>query len=374
MRLVGDSPAKCSFDAGQWWDSSWLELEFAIFLATLLAISREYNRKDTDNFTLLHADDRRNEVAILVGIDGTDGWIANVPFLRNLDYDTKFSGSWVRMICRDRDGPNTRYFRGPVAQGAGLVDAMVQARMFIRTRQNQGVDEPIILTGYSRGAAAVVAVAKWLGDIPVEALMLFDCVDRHVYVDSSVIPNNVQNVLHVRRHPQTESRISFGSSGTKVASVETNYDQRFFMCTHGGMGGCPWELTAQGKKNGLTRNSRIREGFPDYHTTRVTFAKDKEISTQVFLSCLPFMRQYGFWRSSSKPKSNAKSSSSPSSAKYIVSTRSSKLNVREGPGTSYKRSGSLARGTIVNVVESRGKWRKLVSGGWVHGDYLRTKT
>jgi uncharacterized protein YraI len=64
------------------------------------------------------------------------------------------------------------------------------------------------------------------------------------------------------------------------------------------------------------------------------------------------------------------SSNTSSQTRYVTASR---LNVRSGPSTRYRRIGSLARGTRVNVIDSSGSWRKvqLSSGsGWVHGRYL----
>lgn len=54
------------------------------------------------------------------------------------------------------------------------------------------------------------------------------------------------------------------------------------------------------------------------------------------------------------------------------------LNIREGPGTNYTKTGSLLKGAQVEVVTQNGPWSKirLKSGitGWVHSDYLQLST
>lgn len=60
----------------------------------------------------------------------------------------------------------------------------------------------------------------------------------------------------------------------------------------------------------------------------------------------------------------------------IVTT--SVLNIREGPGTDYPKTGSLLKGAQVDVVKQNGSWLNisLKNGvsGWVHSDYIKTST
>ena len=62
-------------------------------------------------------------------------------------------------------------------------------------------------------------------------------------------------------------------------------------------------------------------------------------------------------------------------ATHVVSA--GPLNVRTGPGLSYRIVGTLAVGTRVTVSDTSGDWRKITHegrGAWVHGDYLRRIT
>lgn len=54
-----------------------------------------------------------------------------------------------------------------------------------------------------------------------------------------------------------------------------------------------------------------------------------------------------------------------------VEVTSRGLNVRSGPGTSFKVLRTLTRGAKVEVVGDRGEWLALAAGGWVHGDYTK---
>ena len=63
-------------------------------------------------------------------------------------------------------------------------------------------------------------------------------------------------------------------------------------------------------------------------------------------------------------------------ANYIVTTSSSNLNVRSGAGTKYSKIGSLAKGTVVEVVEIKDGWAKIIfpsanyTNGYVSAQYL----
>lgn len=51
---------------------------------------------------------------------------------------------------------------------------------------------------------------------------------------------------------------------------------------------------------------------------------------------------------------------------------SSRLNVRSGPGTNYKKMGSLQNGELVTVYETNGNWSRIGENKWVCSDYLST--
>ncbi len=227
-------------------------------------------------------------MAIVVGIDGTGS--AFVPGSgRDREYDTTFANSFVSRLCRN-GGPNKMYFRGPVALGGGLVEAISGGLQFIKARRAARVVEPVLLTGYSRGAAGVVSLAARLQRerIDVRAILLFDCVDRHLVVDADEIPNNVGFVYHVIRDPRSGSRESFGNDGMNYRPP-TVYPNAFsFMCTHGGMGGQPWTPGP-----GQSMSDIINEGGTDGRTN-ITFANDAIVSTQVWSHCQNFMSTHGF--------------------------------------------------------------------------------
>lgn len=256
-------------------------------------------------------------MSILVGIDGTGE--AVVPGAdRDAAYDTAFANSFVRRMCNVNS--HSRYFRGPVALGGGLPEAITGGVNYIVSMKRQRPNESVLLTGYSRGAAGVVVIAKRLKDlhINVDALMMFDCVDRHLAFDADEVPNNVLNVCHVIRNPAGRSRLSFDNDGMRYRSP-TNYvlPVRMFMCTHGGMGGTPWQIPS-GKRGtdyidegtgeavySAQTSPSIADGIPgvralremntvrEYHTN-VTYDQDARVSGDIWSYVQPFLRTHGF--------------------------------------------------------------------------------
>ncbi|MEL7497072.1 MAG: hypothetical protein AAFN77_05640 [Planctomycetota bacterium] len=227
---------------------------------------------------------------ILVGIDGTGPRVMPGK-KRNAAYDISFAKSWVRRLCNLHGGKATLYLRGPVMMGGGLVDAVNEGYQYARDYMKRSVNHKVLLTGYSRGAAGVVAIANKLNraKIPVEAIMLFDCVDRHVVIDAEVIPPNVKHVRHVVRNPAAKSRESFSNDGLRFHPEKTDYPAAYqFMCTHGGMGGMPWQPDEDQSGHDI-----IDEGGIDGKTA-VTFAQDARGARQVWDFCTPFFTQHKF--------------------------------------------------------------------------------
>lgn len=224
---------------------------------------------------------------ILAGIDGTGADF--VPGSgRDARYDTAFADSFVRRICA-RGGSLSLYRRGPVGGGGGMVDAVNAAVQHVVRNRATSPAETVLLTGYSRGAAGVVAAAAQLRslNIPVRAMMLFDCVDRHIFIDAETIPSNVEFVHHVMRDPLASSRESFGNDGTRW-TPPTVYSSKHYMCTHGGMGGTPW-IAATGQNP----NDMIDEGGTDGRT-RISYRQDAWVSGKIWTEIQDFLATHRF--------------------------------------------------------------------------------
>jgi hypothetical protein len=134
------------------------------------------------------------------------------------DYQVAMAGSHCNMIYYLNRSSAT-YWRGPdmldlVKRTSGIAANVYQELMrnefppaLLAPGMRQSPKTPIVLVGYSRGAAAVVMVAKMLEeqDIPVAAMFLFDAVDRTIslsHVDK--VPGNVQQCYHAVRNEGAE--------------------------------------------------------------------------------------------------------------------------------------------------------------------------
>ena len=86
---------------------------------------------------------------ILVGIDGSDYHVLPGKS-RDESCDVEFKDSFVSRMCKREPTPNKQYFRGPLLLGGHLESIVTEGHTFIHNRQQAGVNEPILLTGYSR--------------------------------------------------------------------------------------------------------------------------------------------------------------------------------------------------------------------------------
>ena len=245
---------------------------------------------------------------ILGGIDGTgdsdDGVYAN-----------NFAASNVTKLCGNAGSFSiSGYLRGPAWHGsstqgkANAITGWIEQQIKAHQKLNAGgtgvqIAQPkVFLTGYSRGGAAVINAAHQLKrkGVEVHCMLLFDAVDRSTMGDTDEIPNNVNWVFHAMRDPRAGSRESFGNCGTKAAPGVTYYSKQFF-CTHGGMGGTPWdkagdsgkiEEMSTGAKTGVVAAGTLGGGIiggykakqlADKHDfTNVTLAQEKRGTAEVW--------------------------------------------------------------------------------------------
>jgi hypothetical protein len=212
------------------------------------------------------------------------------------EYREAMKNSFVRRIWRHSPLANRYYYRGPDWSGTGpnLIRPHSLVEQIRHFRQSE--DERIYMTGYSRGAAIVINAAVLLRDqrIFVEAMFLFDAVDRSFELDADFIPSNVRNAYHAIRDSSTGSRESFGNCGLQYESGVSHDPTQPFFTTHGGMGGTPWGAAglpglqktieyaisdAAGRAR-LARTTRIDEGGID-GGTNVTLAQEVRGMNQV---------------------------------------------------------------------------------------------
>lgn len=141
---------------------------------------------------------------------------------------TQLTDKSIRLSNNIRPPSNTnffaRYSRGPRVDGfntESLADSMLEEiKIYINECQNQKKPPEIYLIGHSRGGAAVIYIAKKLKDTSINAMFLFDAVDRYISSkhliigipagvtgilaanlldDTDKISNNVEKCYHARR-------------------------------------------------------------------------------------------------------------------------------------------------------------------------------
>ncbi|MBX7169576.1 MAG: LysM peptidoglycan-binding domain-containing protein [Pyrinomonadaceae bacterium] len=194
---------------------------------------------------------------IFAGIDGTsseEGTAENPG-----DYQKSFQNSFVNCLQRNEwqeaQFDKTWYLRGPFTSGFDTRARAEKAYDWVVEQWEKNNAKAVFLGGYSRGAAAVLEVSKWLKyrkNIPVEGLILFDAVDRTNtlgneggnwgnVIFNTPIPDTVKWVIYPQRNIwTTHSRLSFGNCGFMRESNSTIFLHEKFFATHGGMGGTPW--------------------------------------------------------------------------------------------------------------------------------------
>jgi hypothetical protein len=220
---------------------------------------------------------------ILVGIDGTGP-------MSDEKYDTDMANSFVNRLAW-KAGDNNGYWRGPIVPGGGLARAISQAFHFIEQRVNstRGLKD-VLLTGYSRGATGAVVLARKLQDIDIQvsALLLFDCVDMHLFFDAETIPKNVKHALHLTRQAESGSRSSWGNDALWYYPEFTKLERWSYLCTHGAMGGVPSSPSGDETASDFVKESG------SIGTTNVTFADDAKRSAVIWADIQPFCLQHGF--------------------------------------------------------------------------------
>lgn len=177
---------------------------------------------------------------IISGIDGTGDY-------NDIEYKKHFKESYVKKLTSNVEKLNIGiYRRGPSTEGYSTARRGADAANEIAgiAAATAALDKKcgIFLTGFSRGGASVIHAAQLLGErkIGVDALFLFDAVDRAIGVDSAIIPPTVKTVYHALRSKDTDSRTLFSNTGTRYYKEKTKYVHKWFHCTHGAIGGTPW--------------------------------------------------------------------------------------------------------------------------------------
>jgi hypothetical protein len=178
---------------------------------------------------------------IMAGIDGTGDF-------NDASYERKFRNSFVKIFVEDCRPPNSGYYqRGPSMEGSSTEPRGNKAAEFLAFSVDYanklGKPLGVFLAGFSRGGASAIHACQQLKKrgVTVDALFLFDAVDRAYGVSADKIPRNVRSVYHARRDGAADSRGIFGNCGLEREDPSyTAYEEAPFHCTHGAMGGTPW--------------------------------------------------------------------------------------------------------------------------------------
>ncbi|MCY0095184.1 hypothetical protein [Hoeflea ulvae] len=233
---------------------------------------------------------------VIAGIDGTGAY-------NDAEYSRHFRNSYVKQFSSNVGPPSFgHYQRGPSMEGASTKprgeEAARQLVQALAPMQRKGAKVGVFLTGFSRGGAAAIWAARVLADskITVDAMFLFDAVDRAVGLDVDAVSPNVRSVYHARRSTSAESREFFGNCGVRYHKGSTVYHSKWFHCTHGAVGGTPW--TSAGSDGKIYEgNTTISHGMmillpmplsvlarSQHHAnkTKVTLEQEKSGSAKVF--------------------------------------------------------------------------------------------
>ncbi len=222
-------------------------------------------------------------MAILLGIDGTGP-------MSDSEYRAAFRTSFVHHLLRSNPR-NSMYLRGPGWDGLDMSMIIGQGYTFVHLAKLANPSTPVLLTGYSRGAAGVMGVAERLqrDGVTVDGMILFDAVDRAATPIPGEVPANVVACVHAHRSASSFSRWSFDGVARR-SNPPTRICREFDRITHGGMGGTPWPRPAD------ATSEVISEGFPEPTPTMVTYAMDQEGSRAVWGWVQPHARRLGFIR------------------------------------------------------------------------------
>ncbi len=192
-------------------------------------------------------------------IDGTG------PYSQE-EYDLAMARSFCWQIeVKLRSYPAV-YVPGPGnAGGTTRLKAHDGVKAIIDSRK-RGNTKRLYLAGYSRGGATVIQMAKFLKHQTrevIQAMFLFDPVDRDVFLDGSGIPTNVRNVYVIYRDQTIEEvdtpwkpNWGFGErpdydiyarkwmGNCKIVAKDTratNVRETIITgASHGAVGGSPW--------------------------------------------------------------------------------------------------------------------------------------
>jgi hypothetical protein len=233
---------------------------------------------------------------MIIGIEGTGSQEWGPSDLQH---------SFVRRILEQSTMRPKYYFIGPNNEGSDMPSIVNGAWRMMP----DDVTEPLVLLGYSRGAAYVFELAKRFdrkaqGNCEIKVLMLFDCVQRQygMSLDADpTVPDSVANVIHAYRDPRAGSRFSFSNVQPRTSrgpGKHATIVKRMFFGSHGALGGTYWDARS-GEANWQTSagNSLVppddRQLLNIPRTAVTDASRDKQCSEEVARWVWPQLKALG---------------------------------------------------------------------------------
>jgi hypothetical protein len=172
---------------------------------------------------------------MIIGIEGTgsQGWA-----------DADMTRSFVRRALQQSTIRPASYFIGPNDRGSDGQTICDAAHDALKGGYH---NKPVILVGYSRGAAYCMYIAeqaqKW-GAV-IDIMFMFDAVARQrEFAIPDKIPKNVKLCYHAYRDPRAGSRYFFQNVGFTREDTATILEKKMFFGSHGAIGGVSWDAAA----------------------------------------------------------------------------------------------------------------------------------
>ncbi|HEY4253507.1 MAG TPA: hypothetical protein VGM87_20025 [Roseomonas sp.] len=229
---------------------------------------------------------------MIIGIEGTGSqdW-------GNDDLNRTF----VRRVLHQTRLRPCSYFIGPSKSGDDGAEIMDKAEIALR---NGAHNKPVVLVGYSRGAAYCMEIARRLRD-PVDVMVLFDAVARQSDVDlPEKVPSNVKRCIHAYRDPRAGSRYFFQNVGLVHESGLTQFEHKMFFGSHGALGGTSYNAADEESGDTLgnatfTVDDRQHLNIPRQPVTHK--AQDDKCAIDVATWVWPFLLRWGVLQGNCDP-------------------------------------------------------------------------
>lgn len=170
---------------------------------------------------------------MILGIEGTgsQGW-GNDDLMR----------TFVRRVLHQTTLRPASYFIGPNDRGSDGLTIATAAKHAVESGRH---NKPVVMLGYSRGAAYCMWIAEQLqaSGVTIDLLFMFDSVARQrEFTIPDKVPSNVKVCYHAIRDPRAGSRYFFQNVGLTAENPRaTRFTKKYFFGSHGALGGVSWD-------------------------------------------------------------------------------------------------------------------------------------